>query len=155
LQGLNTFSQNYAGNAYQNAFTNYQNQRNNIFGNLTPISKMGLDATNKLADVTTGYGGSMANLNTSLGSTLAGNYGQQGYAQGAGTAGAANTLGGTYAGIGTPLGQLAGNYFAQPNSTDQANQTMSNVNMGVLPAVSSSYRSLPGLDTSLTQDSGE
>jgi|GEM_PF-955714 len=155
LQGLQQYTQNYAGNAYQNAFTNYQNQRNAILGNLGNISNQGLTATNNLAGIATGYGGSMANLNTSLGSALAGNYGQQGFAQGAGTAGAANTLGGTYAGIGTPLGQLAGNYFAQPNSTDQANQTMSNVNMGVLPAVSSSYRSLPGLDTSLTQYSGE
>ena len=118
LQGLNTFSQNYAGNAYQNAFTNYQNQRNNIFGNLTPISKMGLDATSKLADVTTGYGGSMANLNTSLGSALAGNYGQQGFAQGSGTAGAANTMANMYGNTGTMLGALAGNYFNQPTQRD-------------------------------------
>jgi len=155
LQGLQQYTQNYAGNAYQQAFNNYQNQRNNILGNLGNISGQGLTATNNLAGITTGYGGSMANLNTSLGSALAGNYGQQGTALGAGTAGAANTMGGTYANTGTQLGQLAGNYFAQPNSTDQANQTMSNVNMGVLPAVSSSYRSLPGLDTSLTQYSGE
>ena len=120
LQGLQQYTQNYAGNAYQQAFTNYQNQRNSILGNLGNIAGQGLTATNNLAGITTGYGGSMANLNTSLGTALAGNYGQQGYAQGAGTAGAANTLGGTYAGIGTPLGQLAGNYFGQPQSYQNA-----------------------------------
>jgi len=124
LQGLQQYTQNYAGNAYQNAFTNYQNQRNAILGNLGNISGQGLTATNNLAGITTGYGGSMSNLNTSLGSALAGNYGQQGYAQGAGTAGAANTLGGTYAGIGTPLGQLAGNYFAQTNQPQDYNNVM-------------------------------
>ena len=155
LQGLQSNVGNFAQNAYQNAFTNYQNQRNNIFGNLQNTSNMGLGATNKLADITTGYGGSMANLNTSLAGALAGNYGQQGTALGAGTAGAANTMGNMYGSTGTLLGALAGNYFNQPNSTDQANQTMSNVNMGLLPAVSSSYKSLPDLDTSLTQYSGE
>jgi hypothetical protein len=119
LQGLQQYTQNYAGNAYQQAFTNYQNQRNAILGNLGNIAGQGLTATNNLAGITTGYGGSMANLNTSLGTALAGNYGQQGYAQGSGTAGAANTLGGTYAGIGTPLGQLAGNFFNQPNAAQQ------------------------------------
>ena len=119
LQGLQSNVGNFAQNAYQNAFTNYQTQRNNIFGNLQPVANMGLGATNNLSNITTGYGGSMANLNTSLAGALAGNYGQQGYAQGAGTAGAANTLGGTYAGIGTPLGQLAGNFFNQPNAAQQ------------------------------------
>jgi len=119
LQGLQQYTQNYAGNAYQQAFTNYQNQRNSILDNLGNIAGQGLTATNNLAGITTGYGGSMANLNTSLGTALAGNYGQQGYAQGSGTAGAANTMGGTYASIGTPLGQLAGNYFNQPNVAQQ------------------------------------
>jgi len=119
LQGLQQYTQNYAGNAYQQAFTNYQNQRNSILDNLGNIAGQGLTATNNLAGITTGYGGSMANLNTSLGTALAGNYGQQGYAQGSGTAGAANTMGGTYASIGTPLGQLAGNYFNQPNAAQQ------------------------------------
>jgi hypothetical protein len=119
LQGLQQYTQNYAGNAYQQAFTNYQTQRNNILSNLGTIAGQGLTATNNLAGITTGYGGSMANLNTSLGSALAGNYGQQGTALGAGTAGAANTMGSTYAGTGSQLGQLAGNYFGQPNAAQQ------------------------------------
>ena len=80
--GLQKFSQDYAGNAYQNAFTNYQSQRNNIFGNLQPVANMGLAATGKVADLysnlgnnlanlTTGYGSSSANLNTNQANNLA------------------------------------------------------------------------------------
>jgi len=137
LQGLQSNVGNFAQNAYQNAFTNYQTQRNNIFGNLTPISKMGLDATSKLADVTTGYGGSMANLNTSLGSALAGNYGQQGYAQGSGTAGAANTMANMYGNTGTMLGALAGNYFSQPNKPQDYNNIVNST--GFTPTAGNSF----------------
>ena len=119
LQGLQKYTQDYAGNAYQNAFTNYQTQRNNIFGNLQNTANMGLTGTNNLSNLTTGYGGSMANLNTSLGSALAGNYGQQGTAAGSGTVGAANTMANMYGNTGTMLGALAGNYFNQPNATQQ------------------------------------
>ena len=119
LQGLQNYTQNYAANAYQNAFTNYQTQRNGIFGNLQNTANMGLDATNNLSNLTTGYGGSMANLNTSLAGALAGNYGQQGTALGSGTVGAANTNANMYANTGTMLGALAGNYFNQPNATQQ------------------------------------
>jgi len=124
LQGLDTFTQNYAQNAYQNAFNNYQAQRNNILGNLGTASGQGLTATNQLSNLTTGYGGSMANLNTSYGSALAGNYGQQGAAQGAGTVGAANTMGNMYANTGTMLGALAGNYFGQPNSSQTSDGSL-------------------------------
>ena len=119
LQGLQSNVGNFAQNAYQNAFTNYQNQRNGIFGNLQNTANMGINATNNLSNLTTGYGGSMANLNTSLAGALAGNYGQQGTALGSGTVGAANTMGNMYANTGTQLGALAGNYFNQPNATQQ------------------------------------
>jgi len=83
LQGLNTFTQNFAGNAYQKAFENFNNQRNSIFGNLQPVADMGLRATdsvgnlyskqgNALADIATKYGTNMADLGTSYGSSNAG-----------------------------------------------------------------------------------
>lgn len=52
LQGLNKFTQDYAGNAYQNAFTNYQNQRQNIYNTLAGIAgigQTGQSATNTAA----------------------------------------------------------------------------------------------------------
>ena len=41
LQGLNKFTQDYAGNAYQNAFNNYQTQRSNIYNTLAGIAGIG------------------------------------------------------------------------------------------------------------------
>jgi hypothetical protein len=63
LQGLNKYTQDYAGNAYQNAFTNYQNQRNNIYNTLSNIAGIGQTATNKLADTSNTYGTNLTNLN--------------------------------------------------------------------------------------------
>jgi len=63
LQGLNKYTQDYAGNAYQNAFTNYQNQRNNIYNTLSNIAGIGQNATNTLAKSSDAYGTNLTNLN--------------------------------------------------------------------------------------------
>lgn len=84
LQGLNTFTQNFAGNAYQKAFENFNSQRNNIFTNLNNAGQMASANTNNLAGLQSSYGSAnagldinqaqnQANLNTSLGQSLAGN----------------------------------------------------------------------------------
>lgn len=41
LQGLNKYTQDYAGNAYQNAFQNYQQQRTGIYNTLAGIAGIG------------------------------------------------------------------------------------------------------------------
>jgi len=41
LQGLNKYTQDYAGNAYQNAFQNFQNQRTGIYNTLAGIAGIG------------------------------------------------------------------------------------------------------------------
>lgn len=46
LQGLNKYTQDYAGNAYQNAFGNYQNQRQNIYNTLAGIAGIGQTGQN-------------------------------------------------------------------------------------------------------------
>lgn len=82
LQGLNKFTQDYAGNAYQNAFTNYQNQRSNIYNTLAGIAgigQAGQNATNTAATNAT-------NATSQLGVGSAA-------AQAAGTTGAANAYG--------------------------------------------------------------
>jgi hypothetical protein len=84
LQGLNTFTQNFAQNAYQKAFENFNSQRNNIFTNLNNTSNMAAAPSTALANLQAGYGSAgagldinqaqnQANLNTSLGQYLAGN----------------------------------------------------------------------------------
>jgi hypothetical protein len=52
LQGLNKYTQDYAGNAYQNAFNNYQTQRTGIYNTLAGIAgigQTGQSATNQAA----------------------------------------------------------------------------------------------------------
>jgi hypothetical protein len=52
LRGLQDYTQNYAGNAYQNAFQNFQNQRTNIYNTLAGIAgigQAGQTATNQAA----------------------------------------------------------------------------------------------------------
>jgi len=63
LQGLNKYTQDYALNAYQPAFTNYQNQRQNIYNTLAGIAGIGQTgqtstntAATNMANATTGLG---------------------------------------------------------------------------------------------------
>jgi hypothetical protein len=71
LQGLNTFTQNFAANAYQNAFNNFNTQRNNIFGNITGVSQMAAAPTTALANLQAGYGSAQSNLLANQGNNLA------------------------------------------------------------------------------------
>ena len=89
LQGLNQFTQDYAGNAYQNAFTNFQNQQTNIYNRLAGIAGIGQAAQNAVNTA----GGNMANNVSSLGVGGAA-------ALGAGQIGAANAYGGAASNIG-------------------------------------------------------
>ena len=45
------FAQNYAGNAYQQAFNNYQTQRQDIYGNLASLAGIGQSGSNALANL--------------------------------------------------------------------------------------------------------
>ena len=46
LRALQDYTQNYAGNAYQNAFGNFQNQRTGIYNTLAGIAGLGQQAVN-------------------------------------------------------------------------------------------------------------
>jgi hypothetical protein len=48
LAGLQNYTQGLAGNQYQNAFTNYQNQRNNIYGMLASQAGLGQVGQNQV-----------------------------------------------------------------------------------------------------------
>jgi hypothetical protein len=81
MQGLNKFSQDYAGNAYQNAFNNYQASQTNIFNRLASVAGVGQTATsnNQVAGVNSAN--NMGNFSTSAAA-----------AQAAGTVGQANAI---------------------------------------------------------------
>lgn len=81
LQGLNEFAQNYAGNAYQQAFNNYTANQSNIYNRLANIAGLG-----QTANQATGNAGmaSAANAGNYLTSAAA--------AKAAGSVGQANAI---------------------------------------------------------------
>lgn len=82
LQGLNTFAQNYAKNAAQQAFNNYQTGQTNIYNRLNTLANLGQNAA-----ANTGAQGTQ--LAANIGNQLA----NAGTASGGGIVGAANALG--------------------------------------------------------------
>ena len=72
LQGLNKYTQDYAGNAYQNAFTNYNNQRQNIFGNLAAQAGIGGTSLGQLGSVGANLANTYGNVTTGLAASQAG-----------------------------------------------------------------------------------
>ena len=114
LQGLQSNIGNFANQAYQNAFTNYQTQRNNIFGNITGASQMAAAPTTALSNLQSGYGSAQSNLLANQGANLANlNVGQ------------GNSLAGLYTGQGN---LLAGNNINAGNAA--ADNTMAAYNQG-------------------------
>ena len=83
LQGLQNYTQDYAGNAYQNAFNNYQTQRTGIYNTLAGIAGLGQNAQNTTANLASNTAGALGQ--TAIGGAAA---------QAAGTIGAANALSG-------------------------------------------------------------
>ena len=83
LQGLDRYTQDYAGTGYQNAFNNYQTGRSNIVNTLLGIANIGNSAYNTSAQT----GTQAANT---IGNTIQG----IGQSQAAGTVGSANALSG-------------------------------------------------------------
>lgn len=119
FKGMQDYTQNFAGTAYQNAFNNFNTQRNNIFGNLTGVSQMAAAPTTALSNLQSGYGSSQAgldinqaqnqaNLNVALGGSLADNNINAGNA----AANSTNAIYGTAGG----MARSAGNFFQTPKA---------------------------------------
>jgi hypothetical protein len=102
LQGLQRYTQDYAGNAYQQAFNNFNTQRNNIYNTLAGMAGIGQTSTGQLANLGANYGSNMGSLASNLGGNLTTSYGQG--------IGAANQYGLNTAGLATGIGSaLASN----------------------------------------------
>ena len=74
------FAEDYASNAYQNAFNNWQQQQNNIYNRLSGIAGIGTTATGQGVNAGGQYTGAATSLGNSYGGNLANlgiNYGQQ------------------------------------------------------------------------------
>ena len=85
IKGMNDYAQNFAGNAYQQAFSNYTQNQSNIFNRLSNLAGFGSGANQQ-----------SASLAGSMSPGIAGAITGAGAAQAAGTMGAANA----YAGAG-------------------------------------------------------
>jgi hypothetical protein len=125
MVALNQYAQGLAGNAYQNAFSNYNTNQTNIFNRLSSIAGLGQNAA--------------ANVGNQ-GTTLAGNMGQAsigvGNAQAAGTIGQANAISGglSNAALWGGLGMQSSPNSWYTNTTPSASSTnpsyYSNINNG-------------------------
>ncbi len=83
LKGVNDYAQNYAGNAYQQAFQNYTANQTNIFNRLSNIAGLGQTANQATGQAATAAGQGIGAAQQAAGA-----------AQAAGTVGAANAYGG-------------------------------------------------------------
>lgn len=116
-QAFQAYAQNFAGNAYQNAFNNYNTQQSNIFNRLSTIAGMGSASQQNSANVGATTGQGIAN------STIAG-----GNAQAAGTIGSANAISGA---INNATGSYYGlNYLNGGSSGYQAPASIPASNIG-------------------------
>lgn len=83
LKGINDYAQNFAGNAYQNAFNNYNVNQSNIFNRLSSIAGLGQTSVGQTTAAGQGYAGNIGSTQMAAGAS-----------QAAGTIGAANAISG-------------------------------------------------------------
>jgi len=108
MQGLQAFTQNYAGNAYQNAFNNYQAQRTNIYNQNAGLAGIGQNAVTGSANAQLGVGTQISNITQGIGNAQAA--GQIGQANAySGALGNAANAGALYGMLGNQNNAVTGN----------------------------------------------
>jgi hypothetical protein len=110
LQGLQRYTQDYAGGAYQNAFNNFNTQRQNIYGNLSNMAQLGTTSAGQLANLGNQYGSNMGSLASNYGGNLTTGYGQG--------IGAANAYGLNTANLATGIGGALASNAAQTGANN-------------------------------------
>ena len=115
-QGLEQFTQNFAGNAYQNAFNNFNQQRSNIYNTLAGIAGIGQTGQN----ATNAAGTNATNAIGQLGVGSAAAQGQAGMATAQAYGGALNNIGNNVA-LNSLLGQNGSlNNYSSPTQAQIA-----------------------------------
>ena len=72
IQGINDYAQNFAQNAYQQAFNNWNSQQSNIFNRLSNIAGLGQTANQTSAQAGTSLGAGAANSMQNAGTAAGG-----------------------------------------------------------------------------------
>ena len=118
MKGLQDYTQNYAGNAYQNAFNNYNTQRTNLYNQNAGLAGIGQNAVTGSANSQLGFGTQISNITQGIGN-----------AQAAGQIGQANAYSGAIGNAGNTaaLYGLLGN---QNNLTSLQNQISADTTTG-------------------------
>lgn len=130
LQGLQKYTQDYAGNAYQQAFNNFQGQRQNIYNTLSGMANIGQTSTGQLVNLGNAYGSNMTGLSNNYAANRLANAGQMqnAYNQyGGNLTNAANTYG----------SNLTSNYNTGVNAANVAGLNAANLAVGVGGALAS------------------
>lgn len=131
LRGLQDYTQNYASGAYQNAFNNFNTQRQNIYSTLKGMADIGTTSGGQLASLGNTLGGNLGSLSNTLGSNLTSNTGNllgAGTAYGTNTSGVVNNLNNV---LSSNLGQMQGAYNQYgSNLTGASNTYGSNLTTG-------------------------
>jgi hypothetical protein len=123
LRGLQDYTQNYAAGAYQNAFNNFNTQRQNIYSTLAGMANIGTTSGGQLASLGNTYGSNMGSLSSNLGGNLTTNTGNlinAGNAYGTNTSGVTNSLNNV---LSSNLGQLQGAYNQYGSNLTNATNT--------------------------------
>jgi len=123
LQGLQKYTQDYASGAYQNAFNNFNTQRQNIYSTLAGMANIGTTSGGQLASLGNTLGGNLGSLSSNLGGNLTTNTGNllgAGTAYGSNTSGVTNNLNNV---LSSNLGQLQGAYNQYGSNLTGASNT--------------------------------
>lgn len=109
LKDLQAYNQNFANSSFNNAFNQYQQQQNNVFGRLSSLATLGSNAGSNSATGASSFSNSIGNTQAGIGAAQAG-----------GTVGAANALSGGVQSLGNIMGGYYGGAYGgggAPSST--------------------------------------
>jgi hypothetical protein len=107
-QALAQYNQNFAANAYQNAFNNYQTQRTNVLNNASTLAGIGQNAVQGSANAQLGIGTNISNITQGIANAQAASQISQGNLYG----GALQNAGNLYT-----LSNLVGNQNNNPSQS--------------------------------------
>ena len=119
LMAINNYAQSTAQNAYQQAYSNWQNQQSNIFNRLSTIAGLGSAANQTSAAAGSAISPGIANTITGAGASLAAGTIGSTNALTSGLTGGANSIGGYYT-LNSILNPTGGSTSGAPNYQNTA-----------------------------------
>ena len=159
-RGATKFAEDYAGNAYQNAFNNFQTQQNNIYNRLSGIANIGQTANNQNISAGGLYGnqlsntfGTLAPTSTQLATTTGTNLANLATGLGNNTVGL--TTGGAAAGAAGITGAAQANAAGTVGSANALSGSLTNLGQTyalsslLAPKANTAYGTTPLQDTSI------